>query len=478
MPPPIRLCCLLIGLYPALAAAQPNIVVIIADDLGVDMISAYNESGVAPCTPNIDAIATDGLLFRNAWANPSCSPTRAALLTGRYGFRTGVGSPGGVLNTDETTIPELLDGYDNACIGKWHLGGGRQGPNNAGYTHFAGVTGGGVADYYDWTKNVNGRNSNATTYTTIEFTDDAIDTLNTLEEPFFLHLAYNAPHTPLQAPPAQLCPDASACPDSFCADNATDDTTVGRAMAEAMDTEIGRFLNALDQVDPDAIVVFIGDNGTAGLLVEPPFLSRRAKGSVYEGGVNVPFIIKGPGIATGETAAIVSCVDLFPTVAQLAGAPVATTIDGTSLLPIFTDPAATVRTAVYTESFNPNNGEEPEDYDQAIRNDRFKLIRRLDTPDEFYDLSNDPFEQNNLLPTLSVQQQNDYDALVDAMNGLVGSACLCELDGDTEQVDIRDLLAFVDLWLEQDPRADAHPDGIISIQDLLVFLDCWLDDAC
>ena len=150
----------------------------------------------------------------------------------------------------------------------------------------------------------------------------------------------------------------------------------------------------------------------SGEAVEPPFNLSRAKSTLYEGGVNVPLIARGPGIAQGECAALVSCVDLFATVGELAGVPAATE-DSVSLVPYFRNPSLSLRSTVYSETFSPNGGTLPfADHDRAIRDSRYKLIRRTNQPDEFYDLQLDAFESSNLLPGLSRAEQAAYDALV------------------------------------------------------------------
>lgn len=129
--------------------AQDNILLIIADDIGADSFSLYSPADTAP-TPNIDAIANQGVRFTNAWSNPSCTPTRATILTGRYGFRTGIGAPGDQVRQNEFTIPNALSqaGYATACFGKWHLGGNTNGgddnPNLMGFDHFEGSPSGAV----------------------------------------------------------------------------------------------------------------------------------------------------------------------------------------------------------------------------------------------------------------------------------------------------------------------------------------------
>ena len=397
--------------------ALPNIVLIVADDFGVDLMSAYGEGADTPCTPRLDALAAQGLLYRNAWAAPACSPTRATIQTGRYGFRTGIGTviqgmaPG--LSLAETTIPEVIGGYSTAYLGKWHLSGnlGNMHPNQSGYDHFAGTVRGALPDYSSWTKIVNGQPTPTTNYATIDTADDAITTLTTLPEPWFAQVNFHAPHDPWHAPPIALCP--ATCPTGFCSTlppNPNPRQFV-KAMVESMDSEIGRVLDAIDS-QTNTYVIFIGDNGTVRQATEAPFNPMHAKGTVYEGGVNIPFVVRGPGVVAGETAALVGTVDLFATVAELAGE-TSTAEDSVSLVPTFTDPAATVRTTIYAETFQGSASAPPiTEHERAIRDARYKLIRVDGEPDEFYDLLVDPFESTNLLPTLTAAQQVAHDALV------------------------------------------------------------------
>ena len=175
-------------------------------------------------------------------------------------------------------------------------------------------------------------------------------------------------------------------------------------MVSAMDFEIGRIMTALNAVDPDAYVVFLGDNGTGENVTRPPFVSAHAKGTLYEGGINVPLIVKGPGVIAGaECGALVSAVDLFATFAQLARRRSAAE-DSVSLVPYFTNPGLSLRTTVFAESFSPNHQVAlPYDaHERAIRDSRYKLIRRTGEPDELYDLLTDPWESSNLVPLMSV----------------------------------------------------------------------------
>ncbi len=411
----------ILALLAAPQATQPNLVLIVADDLGVDMVSVYAEGTNPPCTPNIDGLAAEGMLFRNAWANPLCSPTRATFLTGRYGFRTGIGRPLG--NTEsglalsELTLPEMLTGYDSAASGKWHLNGdlGNTHPNDTGFGSYAGSLHGKVSDYFNWTKVTNGLSSTSTNYVVTETVDDAISAMGGMQEPWLLYVSLNAIHSPFHVPPSSLCPPpGSGCGPGggFCRSlgGSPSDTRMAKAMAEAMDTEIGRLLTAVDGADPDAYVVFLGDNGTPGQVSEAPFLGPHAKGSMYEGGVNVPLIVTGPSVVNAECDALVAAVDLFATFAELAGE-TSTAEDSLSMVPYFTNPSLSLRSTVYAESFANGSSFPASNHEQALRGERFKLIRRYQggISEEFYDLALDPFETTNLLPGLNALQQLSYD---------------------------------------------------------------------
>lgn len=398
----------------------PNIVLVIADDFGVDLMSSYAEGGDLPCTPVLDDLTASGMLFRNAWATPQCSPTRTQLLTGRYGFRTGIGTPGGAnLSLDEVIVPEMLTGYSSAAVGKWHIGGNGTSamthPNDSGFDHFAGSRGN-LSDYSDWDKLENGVLLPTMTYATTDTADEAIEAIQTMPQPFYLHVAFNAPHGPAHVPDPVLCP--AACPASdYCGSvvQGSDNWEKARASVGAMDSELGRILAVLDAVDPDAYVFFIGDNGTANNATRPPFVNGHAKGTVYEGGLNVPLVVRGPGVAAGtECAGLVSAVDLWATFAELSGRAAATE-DSVSMVPYFDDPNLSLRSTVYSESFSPNFQTLPfNNHERAIRDERYKLIRRTGEADEFFDLLTDPWESNDLVPTLvpGSAAEQAYQALV------------------------------------------------------------------
>ena len=177
----MRLACLallpfLVAPVTAQTATPRNVLILLADDLGVDSLAAYGEGSDFPITPNIDVLAQNGVLFRNVWSYPMCSPTRATIQTGRYGFRTGIGFVLSIkqwLRLAEITLPEMLDmgssGYSHAAFGKWHLGSGVLAPNDQGYSHYDGALTAQFQppfSYYRWVRLVNGVESLSTTYAT------------------------------------------------------------------------------------------------------------------------------------------------------------------------------------------------------------------------------------------------------------------------------------------------------------------------
>lgn len=383
------------GPGPAGSGPPPNVLVLLSDDQGTDKVAAYGEHPSPPNTPRIDALARDGLLFRNAWATPTCSPSRAALLTGRTPRRTGVGGvlhpyDGRELPLSEVTLPRLLresapDRWSTAAVGKWHLSayGSQTGidhPLAAGFEAFRGTLGnlndpsaddGVRRGYYRWDKVVDGELTVSDRYATSEAVDDALALAAELTEPWLLYVAFNAPHRPLEPPPEALHTLGPLTEED-------PEPVRYHAVVEALDTEIGRLLDGIDaEVLARTVVVFASDNGTPAHAVLPPWDPARGKSTPFEGGVNVPLIVSGPGVAPGaETAALVHVQDLFATVADLADAPlpVDVEVDGRSLLPVLRGRAEGVRDVVHTEHFTPP-GLPPYQVDWRLSRDgRFKLV--------------------------------------------------------------------------------------------------------
>ncbi|HED65193.1 MAG TPA: sulfatase [Planctomycetes bacterium] len=418
----------------------PNVLLIVADDMGVDMLQSYGEGTDFPVTPTLDSLAAGGMLFRNAWSNPNCSPTRATIMTGRYGLRTGIGdviketTP--ALEPTETTIPELLTmagtGYESGAFGKWHLGnatnGGLLSPNVAGFHHYDGALGGALQSppswmsYYMWPETVNGSLAVRTDYATSVTVDSALAWIGNRAGPWFSYVAFNAPHRPFHAPPAGLYSENLTG-----LDPAVNERAFYKAMIEAMDTEMGRLLKGIGPELENTVVIFVGDNGSPRSTTVAPFLPSHGKATVYEGGINVPLIASGPGIQAGsECGGLVNTTDLFSTVAELAGVDVAswlanTKLDSVSLVPYFADPQLpSLRSWVYAERFRPVGATGyVRRAMRAIRDDRYKLILSFDRH-QFFDLQSDPFELSNLLiGGLTPAEQDRYDQLKQTMLQLV-----------------------------------------------------------
>tara|TARA_R110002049_G_scaffold285698_3_gene466876 strand:- start:21346 stop:23217 length:1872 start_codon:yes stop_codon:yes gene_type:complete len=407
------------------ARGTDNVLLLIADDYGVDSMGLYAPTQDVAPTPNLNALAANGILFTEFWANPICSPTRAALLTGRHGFRTGVGFPTGnnTIPLGEYTIADLMNsqGYHTANIGKWHLGNGDSGPNLMGWDHFAGITAGGVQNYYNWTKNVNGSTSTSTNYTTTEMTNDAISWINSKgDDPWFCWVAFNAPHTPFHEPPPSLHTQTFS--------NPATNLEMYKAAVEAMDTEIGRLLNSLaPDVLSETTVIFIGDNGTPNQVANNH--ERGRKGQLYQGGVHTPAIVSGKAVSgpARTNDALVHVTDLFATVAELGGFDVSTElppglfVDSLSAAPYFTNPnLPSFHDKAYAERFRTN----PADPDgMTIRNTRYKYIRFASGTERLHDLTINGAESNdnNLIASTDPDDVAALAELRECMDTLLAS---------------------------------------------------------
>ena len=439
--------------------AAPNILLIIGDDMGVETLASYKVGESPPTTAALDELANQGLRFTNFWSQPICSPTRATMITGRYGFRTGIGRPTShgpplpepparpewasferpitvrganevplYLLPEEFSLPMAFKanpdlGYATAAIGKWHLADVPNGwidhPNLVGFDHFSGLITGETASFFSWNKVVDGEVTGTTGYTPVDKADDAIRWIEERgDNPWFLWFAFNLPHVPMHLPPEETWQSDYSHLDPESIPEEMSDAYFA-AMIEAMDTQIGRILSSLDpDVRENTYVIFMGDNGTASANVSPPFRPGRAKNSIYEGGVNVPFIIAGPGVARGAVSEVlVNSTDLFVTIMEMAGIDPAETLpdevthDSVSFLYALPNPdAPSRRDWLYADRFDGGlPGVESADY--AMRNQRYKLVR-FRGEEELYDLREDPYEYVNLLAgELSPEEQAAYHSL-------------------------------------------------------------------
>lgn len=403
---------------------KPNVLLIIADDLGAASTSLYPElagNSGAVSIPNIEALAQNGLVFDNAWASPVCSPTRGTIVSGQYGYRTGVTNVGDVLPTSTVSLFDRLTSdspdYGHAFFGKYHVGGGSIDPRpgvaypvaaqvlqhvrDLGITTFRGLLGGGVADYFNWvTYDINAPAVSNQTYATTALTDYAIDYIHQHEaanpgKPWFVYQAYNAPHaanggnSPYQAPPTELhSVDLSSVGNPAPGAIATN-IPLYKANIQSLDTEIGRLLKEVDL--KKTVVIFVGDNGVPPPVTDAGQGIRGSKGSVYEGGVRVPLVVAGAGVTRrGREENLFVTTDIYATVLDLAGASVSHVNDSYSLKAVLSDEAASSgRTHSYSESGRANQ------HRYGLRDSRFKLINNTGTW-ELYDLVADPLETTNL----------------------------------------------------------------------------------
>lgn len=395
-------------------ARSPNIVLIMADDLGYGDLSSFGAADLR--SPHIDSIAEDGLRLVNFYANcPVCSPTRASVMTGRYPDLVGV--PGvirthatdswGYFDPQAVTLPQLLrrSGYHTALIGKWHLGLTPENhPRQRGFDFFHGFLGDMMDDYYHHRRHglnymrKNFAEIHPTGHATDLFTQWTVEYIQRRQEssaPWFVLLTYNAPHTPIQPPADWLEKVRRRHPDM------SPKRAQLVALIEHMDDGVGRVLRALrdtNQVD-DTIVVFVSDNGGDARVGGQCGPYRGGKQDMYEGGIRVPAAVRWPGkIAAGrESTATLLTMDLLPTLCAAAGVAVEHKIDGLSFLPALEDDAQEVapRTLFFVRR-EGNQRYQGQDY-YAVRQGRWKLLHNNPhAPLELYDLEADPQETHDL----------------------------------------------------------------------------------
>ncbi len=376
-------------------SSTPNILFIIADDLGKDAINGYTEGIIKPTTPNIDAIRNSGLTFTNFWANPTCSPTRASILTGKYGYRTGVKNAGDVLSSSETSLQKYISDntnkkYASALVGKWHLSGSNTSfnPETFGIDYYTGLIRGSLDNYYQWPLSEDGKSSTNTNYSTQVFTDLAINWINAQSKPWFLWLAYNAPHTPFHVPPTEMHQQGNLPTYT----TGTNPTPYYMAAIEAMDYQIGRLLSNIPQEElQNTIIIFIGDNGTVNQVAQSPYSSAKVKSTLYQGGINVPMFISGKGVSrVGKETHLINSTDLFATISEIAGINLPQYHDSISFKSLFSQ-SAIIRKYQYSEINDENTNA------WTISNGTYKLIVHASGNTEFYNLATDAYEQKNLI---------------------------------------------------------------------------------
>ena len=415
------------------SSSKPNILVIIVDDLGYGDLSSYGATDLK--SPHIDSLISEGMRFSECFANcPVCSPTRAALLTGRYQELVGV--PGvirtkpednwGYLAPSATMLPQALKplGYHTAAIGKWHLGLDHEAhPNTRGFDHFHGFLGDMMDDYYHHRRHdqhymrLNQEKVNPKGHATDIFTRWAQSYLTERKDqkdPFFLYLAYNAPHTPIQ-PPADWLKKVIKREKGI-----TEKRAKLVALIEHMDHNIGKVIATLKETGQwkNTLTIFVSDNGGQINVGANCGNLRGGKQDMYEGGLKVPASATWPGVIKPGTRSDFSflTMDLFPTAIEAADGTVPNGIEGRSILPLLKSgrQAPFQRDNFFTR--REGNQRYMGDSSWALRRGPWKLLKnRPDGPWELFHLENDPLETTDL----SKKESQKFRELTTAMRAQI-----------------------------------------------------------
>ncbi|WP_321477561.1 sulfatase [uncultured Paludibaculum sp.] len=426
------------GLLPAAAKPSPNIVLILADDLGWSDIGCYGNRDIA--TPNLDRLAAQGARFTQAYAAcPVCSPTRGSIMTGRYPVRTGVtdwipgrqSDPKGPIVTPHTadqlkledrTIAECLKpaGYRNASVGKWHLGGDGFLPTDQGFDLNIGGNhrgspppSGKLGSSYFGPFDLPNLKAGPGEFITEKLSEAASSFIaQNRANPYFLYLAHYTVHIPLQAHQEDIARHRARANGRY--------NPIYAAMRESMDQSVGRVMEAVEKsgAADNTLLMFFSDNG--GLRYEGKSPSavtdnaplRAGKGHLYEGGIREPLIVRYPGVAKPGTVidAPVCSVDFLPTFAEMAGQQPGD-VDGVSLLPLLRGGRLKPRPLFWHYPHYSNQGGAP---GSAIREGNWKLIEfHADSRRELFNLADDPGEHRNLIrrqPKIAGQLYAKLDA--------------------------------------------------------------------
>jgi arylsulfatase B len=394
--------------------SPPNILLVIADDFGLDASPCYAVGAEKPNMPTLQALCKQGLVFDNVWAYPTCTPTRASILTGQYGIHTNVMQVDDVLVPTKTilqAVSQVPSNYATAVIGKWHVGGRNADPNHPsqlGAQYYAGFLTGALKDYFSWDVTINGKQKSESRYSTTALTDYAISWVSAQKQPWFLWLAYNAPHTPFHVPPAGLHTQsalkagANASPQNV--------RSMYFAAAEALDHELGRLLASLPEaVRRNTTVFFIGDNGTPARVTQAPFSRDTAKGSIYEGGIHVPMVVAGASVTRQgqREAALINSTDLFATLANIAQLKQSASADSISFADALSNKNFKGRSHAYMDFRQDGK------VITAIRDARYKLLEFDAGRRQLFDLRTDPYEAKDLLNTADTATTNSIvDTLI------------------------------------------------------------------
>lgn len=373
------------------SAPGPNLIIILADDMGWGDINANGNPNIE--TPVLNRLKSESLSFDRFYVCPLSAPTRAEMLTGRYFLRTGVSSvTRGYENmrTDEVTIAEILkkNGYSTGCFGKWHNGRYyQQHPNRQGFDEYVGFPVGHLGYYFDAFYLQNDEEIKSEGYTSDYFTDRALSFIEQNKNvPFMCYVPYNVPHSPFQVPEKYFSKYINSGLDS------TLSSVYG--MVENMDENIGRILQKIEDLglNDNSIVIFFSDNGPNTDRYNGGMKGR--KGSVDEGGVRVPFYVKWPGkIKPGTTRQLAQDIDILPTLLGLCKIEYdpENPLDGIDLSGIIKGKKKSFDRYIFSRQGN----QVLDNCNSSVRNDRFRLVlTRQDTL--LYDMLNDPQQSTDI----------------------------------------------------------------------------------
>ena len=403
----------------------------------------------------LDELANEGLVMDNAWATPSCTTTRGSIISGQHGINSGVTTTPSLMDPNTLTVQRYLANsgvdtdYATAVVGKWHLAGGNPNnnlthPTDSGVGYYAGNISGTLDDYYEWPLTTDGATTTSTTYHTTAVTDLAIDWIQEQSDPWFMWLAYVAPHSPFHLPPDNLhTRDVSGDAD----DIQNNQRDYYLAAIEAMDTEIGRLLDTLPAATVDnTLIVFIGDNGTPRPVIDTSVYTRaHGKDSLYEGGIHVPMVVSGKGVTriNEREDALINSVDLFPTIVEAAGLTTPEGLDGSSFYPLLNNSQAAVRTYNYSEFVSADTT------GWTVRDDNLKLLVFENGDRELYDLDSSADETSNL-----IDQADEYSTQIASLEAF-GNAVR-----DQQAVSAIDITGAI--FVEQSPSCTDYVNGYES----------------
>lgn len=381
-------------------AGRPNVIVIMTDDQGWGDLGAHGNPHLA--TPHLDSLARDGVLFDRFYVSPVCSPTRAEFLTGRYHPRSGVHSTsqgGERMNADEQTIADVFKaaGYATALFGKWHSGmQWPYHPNARGFEEFYGFCSGHWGDYFSPWLEHNGEPVTGDGFLVDDLTQRAMRFMSrgkTSGKPFFLCLSYNTPHSPMQVPD-QWWEKFSNKPITPLSNGRKKEdpnhTRAAWAMCENIDWNVGRLLAKIDELNitDQTLILFLSDNGPNGARWNGGM--KGIKGSVDEGGVRSPLLVRWPGkVPAGKRVTpIAAAIDLLPTLAAIANIPLKSPkpLDGVNLTPLLTDPEKITTTWPERKIFSHWAGK------VSVRTQQY----RLDAAGRLYDMIADPGQDTDV----------------------------------------------------------------------------------